>query len=123
MYEQGAEVVIVDTGDSYEGIAGYFDAAYISYTKERPISMNPFKISKKEYEENFEGKKNSLKSLVFLIYSSGKTTGNLEESIISKVIDDYYKEYFHPFQGKPEGKYIAWIYQTELYVCRQNPHK
>lgn len=104
MFEQGAEVVIVDTGDSYEGIAGYFDAAYISYTKERPISMNPFKISKKEYEENFEGKKNSLKSLVFLIYSSGKTTGNLEESIISKVIDDYYKEYFHPFQGFNEDE-------------------
>ena len=114
MYEQGAEVVIVDTGDSYEGIAGYFDAAYISYTKEKPISMNPFKISKKEYEENFEGKKNSLLSLIFLIFASGETHSNLDTSIISKVIDDYYKEYFNPFEGFNDAEKEMMVQQLLL---------
>ena len=67
-YEQDTDVVIVDTGDSYEGICSYFGGTYISYTKEKPISMNPFKITKMEYEQNFGEKKNFLKNLIFQIY-------------------------------------------------------
>ena len=66
--EQQTDVVMVDTGDSYEGICGYYGGTYISYSKEKPISMNPFKVTAEEYGLNFGEKKNFLKSLVFLIF-------------------------------------------------------
>lgn len=37
-YEQDTDIVIVDTGDSYEGLCSYFEGTYISYSKEKPIS-------------------------------------------------------------------------------------
>ena len=67
LLEQQTDVVMVDTGDSYEGICGYYGGTYISYSKEKPISMNPFKVTAEEYGLNFGEKKNFLKSLVFLI--------------------------------------------------------
>ena len=45
LLEQQTDVVMVDTGDSYEGICGYYGGTYISYSKEKPISMNPFKVT------------------------------------------------------------------------------
>ena len=44
LLEQNTDVVMVDTGDSYEGICGYYKGTYIAYSKEKPISMNPFKV-------------------------------------------------------------------------------
>ena len=67
-YEQDTDVVIVDTGDSYEGLCSYFEGKYITYSKEAPISMNPFKVTKDEYEQNFAEKKDFLKNLIFLIF-------------------------------------------------------
>ena len=98
-YEQNTDVVIVDTGDSYEGICGYFDGTYISYTKEHPISMNPFKVTEVEYTQNFGEKKNFLKSLIFLIFKGAQEPTKIEDTIINKVIVDYYREYFTPFKG------------------------
>lgn len=58
LLEQHTDVVMVDTGDSYEGICGYYKGTYISYSKEKPISMNPSKVTKEEYDLNFGEKKN-----------------------------------------------------------------
>ena len=66
LLEQDTDVVMVDTGDSYEGTCNTFHGTYISYSKEHPISMNPFKVTTEEYEKNFGEKKNFLKSLIFL---------------------------------------------------------
>ena len=54
LHEQGTDIVMVDTGNSYEGLCEYFGGKYIAYTEEKPISMNPFKITKEEY--NIDGK-------------------------------------------------------------------
>ena len=97
-YEQDTDVVIVDTGDSYEGICNYFEGTYISYSKEKPISMNPFKISKIEYEENFGEKKNFLKSLIFQLFKGTDYPTKIEDTIINQTITEYYEEYFHPFE-------------------------
>ena len=48
LHEQGTDVVMVDTGNSYEGLCEYFGGKYISYTEERPITMNPFRINREE---------------------------------------------------------------------------
>lgn len=99
LYEQDTDLVIVDTGDSYEGISGYFNGTYISYTKEHPISMNPFKVSMEEYTQNFGEKKNFLKSLIFLIFKGAEAPSKIEEVIINQTIVEYYEEYFNPFKG------------------------
>lgn len=99
LYEQDTDLVIVDTGDSYEGINSYFGGTYISYTKEKPISMNPFKITKEEYTLNFGEKKNFLKSLIFLIFKGSETPSKVEDTIINQTIVEFFHEYFHPFTG------------------------
>lgn len=98
-YEQDTDCVIVDTGDSYEGLCNIFEGTYISYSKERPISMNPFKVTEAEYNENFNEKKGFLRSLIFLIFKGNKAPSKLEETIINQTIIEYYTEYFTPFEG------------------------
>lgn len=98
-YEQDTDCVIVDTGDSYEGLCNIFEGTYISYSKERPISMNPFKVTEAEYNENFNEKKGFLRSLIFLIFKGNKAPSKLEETIINQTIIEYYREYFSPFEG------------------------
>ena len=98
-YEQDTDCVIVDTGDSYEGLCNIFEGTYISYSKEHPISMNPFKVTEAEYNENFNEKKGFLRSLIFLIFKGNKAPSKLEETIISQTITEYYTEYFTPFEG------------------------
>ncbi len=98
LLEQDTDVVMVDTGDSYEGICGYFGGTYISYSKENPISMNPFKVTKEEYAQNFGEKKNFLKSLIFLIYKGNAFPTKIEDMIVNQTIVEYYDAYFHPFE-------------------------
>lgn len=98
LLEQGTDVVMVDTGDSYEGICGYFGGTYISYSKEKPISMNPFKITRAEYDLNFGEKKNFLKSLIFLIYKGNATPSKIEDMLVNQTIVEYYDAYFNPFE-------------------------
>ena len=50
-YEQGTHVVLVDTGNSYQGLCEMIhrrthgqDGIYFTYTEEKPISFNPFYI-------------------------------------------------------------------------------
>lgn len=97
LLEQNTDVVMVDTGDSYEGICGYFGGTYISYSKEKPISMNPFKVTREEYEQNFGEKKNFLKSLIFLIFKGNESPSKIEDMLVNQTIVEYYEAYFNPF--------------------------
>lgn len=97
--EQDTDIVIIDTGDSYEGLCSYFDGTYISYSKEKPISMNPFKVTDAEYNENFGEKKNFLKSLIFQLFKGAEFPTKLEDAVINQTIVEYYEEYFQPFEG------------------------
>lgn len=98
LLEQNTDVVMVDTGDSYEGICGYYNGTYIAYSKEKPISMNPFKVTKEEYELNFGEKKNFLKSLIFLIFKGNAFPTKIEDMLINQTIVEYYEAYFNPFE-------------------------
>lgn len=98
LLEQQTDVVMVDTGDSYEGICGYYGGTYISYSKEKPISMNPFKVTAEEYRLNFGEKKNFLKSLVFLIFKGSAFPSKIEDMIVNQTLVEYYDAYFHPFE-------------------------
>lgn len=101
-YEQDTDIVIVDTGDSYEGLCSYFEGIYITYSKEHPISMNPFKIEKDEYEQNFQAKKDFLRNIIFLIFKGNGEPTKLEETIVNQTLIEYFEEYFTPFEGFTE---------------------
>lgn len=97
LVEQDTDVVIVDTGDSYEGICDYFQGKYITYSKDHPISMNPFTVTEEEYKLNFGEKKNFLKSLIFLIYKGNEKPTKIEDALINQTLVEYYEAHFHPF--------------------------
>ncbi len=97
LYEQGTDVVMVDTGNSYEGLCEYLGGKYISYTEERPITMNPFRINR--VEMNVE-KTGFLKNLVLLIWKGSQgTVTKTEDRLIEQVITEYYDTYFNGFDG------------------------
>lgn len=92
MWEQNTDVVMVDTGNSYEGLCEYVGGKYISYTDEHPITMNPFAIKREEL--NIE-KIGFLKNLIMLIWkgTQGEVT-KTEDRLIEQVITEYFEEYF-----------------------------
>lgn len=97
LYEQGTDVVMVDTGNSYEGLCEYFGGKYISYTEERPITMNPFRINREEMNVEKTG---FLKNLVLLIWKGTQgTVTKTEDRLIEHVITEYYDAYFNGFEG------------------------
>ena len=95
LHEQNTDVVMVDTGNSYEGLCEYLGGKYISYTEEKPITMNPFKINRREY--NIE-KIDFLKNLILLIWKgSDAKIPEIEFRIVEQIIIDYYDAYFNGF--------------------------
>ncbi len=97
LHEQGTDVVMVDTGNSYEGLCEYLGGKYISYTEEKPITMNPFNITQAEL--NIE-KIDFLKNLILLIWKGADTKiTELEFRIVEQMVTDYYDAYFHGFDG------------------------
>ena len=92
MWEQDTDIVMVDTGNSYEGLCEYAGGKYISYTEEHPITMNPFRITRAEY--NIE-KVGFHRNLVMLIWKG--TAGEVsktEDKLIEQVITEYYDNHF-----------------------------
>ncbi|MEN5196952.1 TraG family conjugative transposon ATPase [Sphingobacterium faecium] len=86
------DVVIVDVGHSYSGLCRTYGGKYITYSEEKPITMNPFAISEEEY--NIE-KKDFLITLVCLLWKGVEgTVTTVERDVISNVISAYYAHYF-----------------------------
>ncbi|MBP5259680.1 MAG: TraG family conjugative transposon ATPase [Paludibacteraceae bacterium] len=73
-YEQDTHVVIVDVGDSYQGLCRLIqeetdgkDGIYYTYTEEHPISFNPFAVKDRMYTIE---KREQLCSLVFCLWKN-----------------------------------------------------
>ena len=73
-YEQGTHVVLVDTGNSYQGLCEMInkktkgdDGIYFTYTEEKPISFNPFYTDDFVYDVE---KKDSIKTLLLTLWKS-----------------------------------------------------
>ncbi len=97
MWEQNTDVVMVDTGNSYEGLCEYVGGKYISYTEEHPITMNPFRIRREELNVEKTG---FLKNLILLIWKgSDGTVTKTEDRLIEQVITEYFDLYFNGFDG------------------------
>ena len=88
---------MVDTGNSYEGLCEYLNGKYISYTEEKPITMNPFRINRAELNVEKTG---FLKNLVLLFWKGSQgTVTKTEDRLIEQVITEYYDTYFNGFEG------------------------
>ena len=97
MWEQNTDVVMVDTGNSYEGLCEYVNGKYISYTEEHPITMNPFRIKREELNVEKIG---FLKNLIMLIWKGTQgTVTKTEDRLIEQVITEYYDVFFNGFDG------------------------
>ncbi|MEB4760205.1 TraG family conjugative transposon ATPase [Chryseobacterium indologenes] len=112
------DVVIVDTGDSYSGTCQYKGGRYIQYTEEKPITMNPFLMDKKEF--NIE-KIEFLTNLIFLIWQGPDAmVSSAQKSILDNVLMSYYHQYFNSgtdwFDNKTSEELI-------LYLAKYNIHE
>ena len=97
LWEQNTDVVMVDTGNSYEGLCEYVGGKYISYTEEKPITMNPFRIKREELNVEKTG---FLKNLILLIWKGSQATiTKTEDRLIDQVITEYYDVFFNGFNG------------------------
>lgn len=112
------DVVIVDTGDSYSGLCKYKGGKYIQYTEEKPITMNPFLLTKDEF--NIE-KIEFLTNLIFLIWKGADATmSNVEKSILDNVLISYYDQFFN----KGQNWYVSKSNEELLlYIEKFNIHK
>jgi len=112
------DVVIVDTGDSYSGTCMYKGGRYIQYTEEKPITMNPFLMDKKEF--NIE-KIEFLTNLIFLIWQGpDATVSSAQKSILDNVLMSYYHQYFNSGTQWYEHKTSE---ELILYLNKYNIHE
>ena len=121
LHEQGTDVVMVDTGNSYEGLCEYLGGKYISYTEERPITMNPFRINREEY--NIE-KIDFLKNLILMIWKgSDSQIPEIEFRIVEQIIIDYYDAYFNGFTRYTDEQREVLLKTLLAAPSRKNPNK
>jgi len=88
----GSDIVMVDVGHSYKGLCDYFNGRYITYSEEKPISMNPFFIRQVEY--NIE-KVDFLINLILLLWKEpNAVVKKIEKDIIRETVMSYYANFF-----------------------------
>ena len=119
MWEQNTDIVLVDTGNSYEGLCEYVGGKYISYTDEHPITMNPFRIKREEY--NIE-KIGFLKNLIMLIWKGTQgTVTKTEDKLIEQAITEYFEAHF---DGKIDNLCFNTFYEFSVKrlpeICNEN---
>jgi conjugation system TraG family ATPase len=71
-YEQGAHIVLVDTGNSYQGLCNLInrktngqDGVYFTYTEDNPIAFNPFFTEDGVFDIE---KRESIKTLILTLW-------------------------------------------------------
>lgn len=97
-YEQGAHVLIVDVGDSYQGLCKLIneethgqDGVYFTYTEETPISFNPFFVADMIYTVE---KREQLASLIFCLWKNeNELITKAEETHIATAINGYIESF------------------------------
>ena len=93
-YEQGSHIVIVDTGNSYQGLCGMInrkthgqDGIYYTYTDENPISFNPFYTEDNVFDIE---KRESIKTLLLTLWKKdNEPATRAEEVAVSNAVALY----------------------------------
>ena len=84
-YEQGTHVVLIDTGNSYQGLCllihqktGGKDGIYFTYTDENPIAFNPFFTDDKVFDIE---KRESIKTLILTLWKKDNEPATRSEEV------------------------------------------
>lgn len=93
-YEQGAHVLLVDTGNSYKGLCDLIhyktrgeDGVYFTYTEENPIAFNPFYTDDGVFDIE---KRESIKTLILTLWKSeDEAPTRSEEVALSNAVNLY----------------------------------
>ena len=93
-YEQGAHIVLVDTGNSYEGLCNLInrrtkgeDGIYYTYSEENPISFNPFFSDDNVFDIE---KRESVKTLIMTLWKrDNEPPTRAEEVALSNAVSLY----------------------------------
>ena len=92
-WEQGCHIVLVDIGDSYQGLCQMIqeetngnDGLYYTYTEKNPLSFNPFYEPNYEYSEE---KKEQLLTLIKTLWKGDQKLSNSESTHIKVCIYNY----------------------------------
>jgi conjugation system TraG family ATPase len=89
-YEQGAHIVLVDVGHSYEGLCEFVDGYYFTYSEDNPISFNPFYVSKGDTLDT--EKRESIKAMILALWKKEDEGVQRSEYIaISDALFHYYE--------------------------------
>ena len=122
-WEQGTHVVLVDTGNSYQGLCEMIrsktkgkDGIYFTYTEEKPISFNPFYTEDGIFDVE---KKDSLKTLLLTLWKSedDKIT-KTESGELGSAVDEYIKRIQSDKNIRPSFntfyEFMRDVYKPEL---------
>ena len=84
-YEQGTHIVLIDTGNSYQGLCeminrktGGEDGIYFTYTDENPIAFNPFYTDDKVFDIE---KRESIKTLLLTLWKKDNEPATRSEEV------------------------------------------
>ena len=96
-YEQGAHIVLVDTGNSYKGLCdlihkktGGRDGIYLTYTEEAPICFIPFYTADGVFDIE---KRESIKTLILTLWKrDDEAPTRAEEVALSNAVNLYLAE-------------------------------
>lgn len=99
-----SHIVLIDIGNSYRGLCEYYGGKYVTYTPEKPITMNPFRIE--SWDALTSDKYNFFLSLITVIWKgSEKSLSKSEETVIQNALTAYYKDYF---QQERQSQYLCF---------------
>ncbi|WP_407498458.1 TraG family conjugative transposon ATPase [Elizabethkingia anophelis] len=93
-YEQGAHVLLVDTGNSYQGLCELIkgktkgeDGVYFTYTEDNPIAFNPFYTDDGVFDIE---KRESIKTLILTLWKrDDEPPSRSEEVALSNAVSGY----------------------------------
>jgi conjugation system TraG family ATPase len=93
-YEQGTHIVLVDTGNSYQGLCNFInrrtngeDGVYFTYTEQNPISFNPFYTDDGVFDIE---KRESIKTLIMTLWKrDNEPPTRAEEVALSNAVSGY----------------------------------
>jgi conjugation system TraG family ATPase len=89
-YEQGAHIVLVDVGHSYQGLCEFVDGYYFTYSEKNPISFNPFYVGVGDTLDT--EKRESIKAMVLALWKKEDEGVQRSEYIaISDALFHYYE--------------------------------
>jgi len=93
-FEQGAHIVLVDVGHSYQGLCDFVDGYYFTYSEKNPISFNPFYVGAGDTLDT--EKRESIKAMILALWK--KEDEGVQRSEYIAISDAL----FHYYESEPE---------------------